>query len=431
MSDDAALPVSVETRLGRGIRLFALLIAGVLVVMLAAWIIGPEARENLSTDWTAFDRAADRVWAGEPVYRPYDSETERLPYLYPPYALWLSLPLAAGGFYVSFLLSAALTLTALVAAVRLVLRLAPAELADRRAAAVLPLCSGAAISSTLIGQYSGLLALSVAAGLYLYTRGRFTPAGVVLALLCLKPNLAIAVPVVLVWSRSWQTLRGFAAGAGGLLVLSLPFGLDAWRGFFDNVRMMTELQRDDVVPFDKMITVQASVRQVLGLSGDSPLLWVLYGLVVLILGLAILQVWTPRALAASPARAFGMLALFVVAANARLYFYDSTLVALGALALYVARPALTSPRLSRVQMALLLATWPTLWGGLFLSVNVLVGPVAAALIVVTGLDVRLAPAGGERPNREGPEGLFGDVDPAPKPPLKERARVGSAKKEKT
>jgi len=375
----------VESTLGRGIRLLALLVAGVLAVMLAVWVL-EDPRENLSTDWTAFDTAADRVWAGEPVYRPYDAETEPLPYLYPPYALWLALPLALGGFAVSFLASAGLTLGAMVAAARSALRLAPPGMVDRRAAFVVPLCSGAVLSSTLIGQYSGLLALAVAGGALLFAQGRQVAAGAVLALLCLKPNLAIAVPVVLLWSRSWSTLRGFAAGAGGLVVLSLPFGTDAWRGFFDNIAMMSELQRDDIVPFHKMITVQASLHEVTGLEGDSPILWGLWAVVVSIMGVAVLGVWRPSELLASPARAFGVLALFMVAANARLYFYDGTLVAIGCLLLFVAKPAFGSDRLWRLTLIVVLLTWPALWGGLFLSLNPFVGPLAATLVVVAGLD---------------------------------------------
>ena len=400
--------MTVESPLGRGLRLLALLVAGVLAVMLAVWVL-EDPRENLSTDWTAFDTAADRVWAGEEVYRAYDAETESLPYLYPPFALWLALPLALGGFAFSFLASAGLTLGAMIAAVRSALRLAPADLTDRRAAMVLPLCSGAVLSSTLIGQYSGLLALAIGAGALLYAQGRHGAAGVVLALLCLKPNLAIAVPVVLAWSRSWSTLRGFAAGAGGLVVLSLPFGLGAWRGFVDNIAMMSELQRDDIVPFHKMITVQATLHEMTGLAGDSLVLWGLWAIAVAVMGVAVLQLWRPVELMASPARAFGALALFVVAANARLYFYDGTLVAIGGLLLFVSKPAFGSSRLWRASVAALVATWPTLWGGLFLSLNPLVGPMAGMLVVIAGIDswrVRAAraPVG---PSPKGSLALYG------------------------
>lgn len=416
----------VESTLGRWIRLLALLIAGVLVVMLAAWVL-EDPRAHLSTDWTAFDNAADRLWGGESVYRPYDADAEPLPYLYPPYALWLAVPLALGGFAWSFVFSALLTLAAMVVGVRLVLRVAPAEMIDRRAAAVVPLCSGAVISSTLIGQYSGLLALAVAGGAVLHVRGRHVEAGLVLALLCLKPNLAVAVPVVLVWSRSWPTLRGFVAGAGALMVASVPFGLGAWRGFYENITMMSELQADDVVPFHKMITLQASLHEATGLGGGSPWLWALWAVAVTAMGSSVLVVWTPSRLRAAPVRAFGVLALFVVAANARLYFYDGTLVAIGGLCLFVALPAFDDARLRRAATVLVVALWPVLWGGLFLSLNVLVGPLASLLVVVTGIDAWRA----DRPGANGSLALYGDGGVVPNSSLRTRAHVGSATKERT
>ena len=89
-------------------RRVAIVGAGILTFMLAAWVLSDPV-ENLSTDWTAFDAAADRLFAGEAVYRPYDAETEPLPYLYPPFALWLALPLGLFGFAGSFILSALFT----------------------------------------------------------------------------------------------------------------------------------------------------------------------------------------------------------------------------------------------------------------------------------------------------------------------------------
>ena len=111
------IPRSLVPRSQLWARRFALLVAGVLAFMLAAWVMSDPV-ENLSTDWTAFDNAADRVFAGDDVYRPYDAEAEPLPYLYPPFALWLSLPMALFGFAGSFLYSALLTGTCFVVGLR-------------------------------------------------------------------------------------------------------------------------------------------------------------------------------------------------------------------------------------------------------------------------------------------------------------------------
>ena len=58
-----------------------------------------------------------------------------------------------------------------------------------------------------------------------YTTERRWLAGALLALLWIKPNLAIAVPVVLVWSRSWRMLTGFSVATTTLFASSLAFGV--------------------------------------------------------------------------------------------------------------------------------------------------------------------------------------------------------------
>jgi hypothetical protein len=397
-------------------RRSALLIAGVLVFMLAAWVMSDPV-ENLSTDWTAFDNAADRVFAGEDVYRPYDADAEPLPYLYPPFALWLSLPMALFGFAGSFLYSALLTGICFIVGLRWFTRArvgkldyaadTPAcaavdestgviadESADGIAAStgvIVGLASGAAISSTLIGQYSGIYALAVGGAAHAYSKDRHGLAGALLALLWLKPNLAIAVPVVLLWSRSWSVLRAFALATAVLALSSLPFGLDQWNGFASNVSMMAELQEEGVVPFRKMVTILGSVQTVFGLDPSSIGALVIWLVSTAVLGVAVLELWTRRSLEESPVRAFAALSLFVVAANPRLYFYDSTLVVLGGVGLWMAANANGNALAKRMMPSLAALTWFFLWGGLFVSLNRVVGPLAGLMLVVSAVDHRYAP----------------------------------------
>jgi hypothetical protein len=408
-----AIPRSLVPRPQLWARRFALLIAGVLVFMLAAWVLSDPV-ENLSTDWTAFDTAADRVFAGEDVYRPYDAEAEPLPYLYPPFALWLSLPMALFGFAGSFLYSALLTGICFVVGLRWFTRarvgnldsaaestgvasspgLAADESADVIAAStgvIVGLASGAAISSTLIGQYSGIYALAVGGAAHAYSKDRHGLAGALLALLWLKPNLAMAVPVVLLWSRSWSVLRAFALATAVLALSSLPFGLDQWNGFASNVSMMAELQEEGVVPFRKMVTVLGSVQTMFGLDSSSIGPLVIWLVSTAVLGLAILELWTRRSLEESPVRAFAALSLFVVAANPRLYFYDSTLVVLGGVGLWMAANANGNALAKRMMPPLAALTWFFLWGGLFVSLNRVVGPLAGLMLVVSAVDHRFAP----------------------------------------
>jgi hypothetical protein len=79
--------------------------------------------------------------------------------------------------------------------------------------------------STLIhGQLSPLLVLVVAGGILLYKQGRSFHAGLVFAVLLLKPNLFIlffpALGLLLFARRDWRALMGLSFGSIGLLAIS-------------------------------------------------------------------------------------------------------------------------------------------------------------------------------------------------------------------
>ena len=371
-------------------RRLAVVVAGVLVLMIADWVL-LDPRANLTTDWTAFDNAADRVVSGEVVYRPYSAEAEPLPYLYPPFALVLALPLAAFGFFGSFAVSAIAPFVAFVSGLRLFGRAEPGDV-DRTTGLVVGIASGAAIGSSLIGQYSGLYVLAFGAATLLYTRDRRGLAGIALALLWLKPNIAIAVPVVLVWARSWRTMRGFCGGTVGVLLMSLPLGLDQWSGFVSNAQMMVDLQEQGIVPFDKMVTFLGGVQTIVGFAPDSITALVVWLSAAVVLGLSTLALWTPTALEESPVRAFGALALFVIAANPRMYFYDAALVVLGMFGLWMNAHVRGGALARRWTPALSVLIWFALWGNVFASLNRFVGPFVAVALVVTAVDSRQSAA---------------------------------------
>ena len=102
--------------------------------------------------------------------------------------------------------------------------------------------------------------------------------------------------------------------------------------------------------------------------------------------------WTPARLEESPVRAFGALALFVVAANPRLYFYDGTLVAMGLLGLWLHFQAKGDDRTKRIFSMLGLMAWFGLWGNIFLPLNLVVGPTVAVALIVAAIESRRAAA---------------------------------------
>lgn len=379
------MPREVSSRRAhKFLRYGALIFTGVLIVMLVAFHIeNPE--QHLQTDWTAFDTAADRLVSGETIYRPWDADTEPLPYLYPPFVLWLALPLSLFGLEPSYALSAIGTLLAFIGGVRFFGRLGdPGD--DRVTGGLLAICSGAAVGATLIGQYSGLYLLFLGAGAYLFARDRRTAAGLVLALLWIKPNIAVAVPVVLMWSRSWKTLRSFGLGSGALVISSIPFGLGQWGAFLDSARGMAELQEEGAVPVDKMVTLLSSIQTTFGLEAQVAISGLIWLVIAGVLGISVLAPWTRERLEQDPLRAFGALALFVVAANPRLYFYDAAVAALGMYGVWMSATRSGSPLVKRWLPILGLTLWLGLWGTVWSGLNVLVGPVSAGALILVAID---------------------------------------------
>lgn len=365
------------------------LVFGGTLMVLAIWTVSQEGvAEGLRTDWTAFDNAASRLLGGEQIYRPWDSETESLPYLYPPYALWLALPLGLVGFLGSYVLAAGSALAALLGGISLLRRVAerggvPAERSISISTGVIAACTtGTAFSSVLIGQYSGLYVLALGLGLWLFVNDRQALAGIALAILVLKPNIAVALIVVLAWSRSWRALAGFGVGAAGALASTIPLGLGVWSGFFANVQQMADLQATGIVPTNKMITFTSTVSELTG-TADTSLLaigsWLAFTAVV---GVATLVVWAPKRFAESPQRAFAIWAIFVIIANPRMFFYDGTLVIFGVLGLWSLPSGMLGARGTRLLPFVAGALWLASWGATFTALNVFVAPLGAVLITV-------------------------------------------------
>ena len=382
------------TRVPAGETLFRLvvIVLGGALMVLAIGTVSQEGLEGIRTDWTAFDNAASRFLGGEQIYVPWDAEVEPLPYLYPPFALWLAIPLGLVGFLGSYMLSAGSALAAFFGGIWLLRRVAErGEVRRERSTSIntgiVAACTtGTAFSSVLIGQYSGLYVLAVGLGLWLFMNDRQALAGLALAILILKPNIAIALVVVLFWSRSWRVLAGFGAGTVGALVSTIPFGLGAWSGFWANLQQMADLQAMGIVPARKMVTFVSAVVELTGTSATSPLAigsWLAFTTVV---GVATLVVWAPKRFAESPQRAFAVWAIFVIIANPRMFFYDGTLVIFGVLALWSLPSGMLGTRSKRLLPAIAGGLWLASWGAVFTALNLLVAPLGGLLITVVAYE---------------------------------------------
>jgi hypothetical protein len=83
-----------------------------------------------------------------------------------------------------------------------------------------------------LGQNGALTAALLLGGLAVW-RTRPKLSGVLLGLLIFKPQLALLLPIAVIAERRWSTMATAALTVIAVLMLStLVFGVDAWRGFF-------------------------------------------------------------------------------------------------------------------------------------------------------------------------------------------------------
>lgn len=146
---------------------------------------------------------------------------------YPPTMSLLIKPLAAAPYLWSFAIWVA-ALGALFAAT--LFRLWP-----NRAAIFVALASPAVFYSIITGQ-TGLLTGSLFAIAVYFAGSRPILAGVAAALLTVKPQLGLLIPVAFIIGGHWRAFAVAAVGSAVLIAASiLAFGVEPWRAFFEAV----------------------------------------------------------------------------------------------------------------------------------------------------------------------------------------------------
>lgn len=121
-------------------------------------------------------------------------------------------------------------------------------------------------------------------------------AALAIALLTIKPQLGILIPVMLAFSRSWNLIALATMFSLAFVAVSLvAFGLEPWRQY---VEVVIPFQRRVVTEWEGgflmlMPTVVAALR-ILGVDGESAMTWqFLYS--ILCLPLAVFALWRTRA----------------------------------------------------------------------------------------------------------------------------------------
>ena len=287
---------------------FALLM--VLLVLSASWLVAGivtswwqhppglvnELGATIGRDFVAPYSAASLALSGNPeaAYEPerihaaerqvIGAPLNLIPWLYPPTALLLMLPLAL----LPYLAALALWLGGQIGALLLLLRrLFPHPLAPM-AALVFP-----GTAQSLIAGQNGLFSTVLVGGGLYYLDRRPLLAGLFFGTLTYKPQMALATFAALLFGAYWRTFAITLATSAGLAVASAAIlGIAPWFPFVHQLDAAGTLLGDGRIPLDRMVTVFAALR----LAGVGTAVSSLAQSSVTLLALgAIAYVWRQRA----------------------------------------------------------------------------------------------------------------------------------------
>lgn len=259
-------------------------------------------------DWTRL-RAEISHGFGAPV-------PASLPFLYPPPLLLFIAPLGALPYAAAFQAWTAAGLLAYVAAVRSVSR--------EWTALAVALAAPGVVASLMVGQNGLFTAALLGAGLALLDR-RPWAAGALLGALCVKPQLAVLVPVALVAGGRWKSLAAAAASAALLAAIAaLLLGPATYLAFIKaGAHAQADLAGAGAVGWGKIQTIYGLARSVGATAGAAGLL---QGAVSLAATAAVGALWRGRAPAAL--KAAGLVAA-VPLATPYAFMYDAALLGPG------------------------------------------------------------------------------------------------------
>jgi hypothetical protein len=284
--------------------------------------------------------SAQEAALGAPLDRPS-------PFLLPAAAALLFVPFALLPYSVAAMLWAVVTVALTAFSLRQVWPLSPLRGRIPGALAALALVGTYPVGMNLVGGNNAALWLTVYAlgARYLLT-GRAVAAGLVLGFGALKPQLFLAVPVLLLVQRRWRALGAFTGMAALLATISLA--LIGTAGARQYVAVLTsDSYRDEVAIADawRMLSLPALVRGVVPGASD------LIAVAIVIAGLALLG-WTIRC--ASLPAAYAAAVLVSVAIDPHCFIYDGLVLAVPIL-LRAGAPGWAAP--SWALAALWLLTW--------------------------------------------------------------------------
>lgn len=308
-------------------------------------------------DYYCFYRAGE-LWlhGGDPF-----SQTDHA-FVNPPFTLPLVIGLALAGLRGSYVVLAAIGSAGWVLGCVLASRLGEATERRRDTLAFAMVTAPCAFLALHLGQLSGVYFAILAGSLLLLARGRDGAAGTLAGLLLAKPNFVVALVGATLVLRRPRFLMALAAVGALLLLLSIPFGLEAWSDFFAALGRLAHRHDVTVRDYWKQFTVYAFVRAMThGLDDTGNVARAISGAVLLGFGAAIVLVLRRhRDRFAEPmmaARLASVIVLATCALNSYLFFYDAVFLALPAGCLWLATSSWRRPALRRLAMLCAALSW--------------------------------------------------------------------------
>ena len=242
--------------LAAGVLALVAYIAGVILV-----INSPDFEaDSYLIDFTAFWGAAKLALAGDAI-AAFDAQTldsvqgardlsrsDAMAWHYPPGMHILVAPLGLLPFSVAWVVFDVVSILLFVWAVRPISAAVPGGM-------TLLLCAPAVLLTLALGQNSLLSAACLTAALRALADDRTRRAGLLIALLTLKPSLGVIIPPALAAMRQWQAILW--AGVGALVLAAVPaalLGIDYWLRFFESLEELPALMAADLRPHERMIT---------------------------------------------------------------------------------------------------------------------------------------------------------------------------------
>jgi hypothetical protein len=270
-----------------------------------------------------------------------------LPWLYPPTYLLLVYPLALLSYRLSATVFLGLTLLGFVG-------VCYATLPNRRVA-LIALASPAAALVLAAGQNGLLTATLIGSGLVLLRRHPLL-AGISFGLLCVKPHLAVLIPIALLCSKSWRALAATAATALAMLAASIwAFGTETIMAWVQNMGLISGYVDDGQAALARIPTFFAMARM---LHVHTTLAYSLQAISACAAAVAVVYAWKRRC-------AFELQAATLVCASLLVspYLFDYDLPWYGILIVWFCRYAMATG-FKRGEREWLLLLWVAPFAGI-------------------------------------------------------------------